>query len=154
VIEPDRRKGMPSEFELIRRHFARPTPGAVLGPGDDCALLAPSAGMELAITTDMLVEATHFLSTVSPRLLGWKTVAVNLSDLAAMGAQPRWILLAGSLPGAMTVAESLALALRYSQDVVDMQDDEREMEHALALCGLSPQRTYLTPFATATHRAR
>ena len=91
---------MPSEFDLIRRHFLQPTPSAVLGPGDDCALLVPSAGMELAITTDMLVEGTHFLPTVSPELLGWKAVAVNLSDLAAMGAQPRWLLLAGSLPSA------------------------------------------------------
>ena len=91
---------MPSEFELIARHFARPTPGAVLGPGDDCALIAPSAGMELAITTDMLVEGTHFLPDAEPEALGWKTLAVNLSDLAAMGATPRWVLLAGSLPDA------------------------------------------------------
>ena len=52
---------MTSEFDLIARYFVRPTPQAVLGPGDDCALLAPSPGMELAITTDMLVEGTHFL---------------------------------------------------------------------------------------------
>ena len=91
---------MPSEFELIARHFARPTPQAVLGPGDDCALLAPSPGMELAITTDMLVDGTHFLPDTDPQRLGWKTLAVNLSDLAAMGACPRWVLLAGSLPTA------------------------------------------------------
>ncbi len=115
---------MPSEFELIRRHFSRPTPGAVLGPGDDCALVAPSAGMELAITTDMLVEGTHFLPTVDPELLGWKTIAVSLSDLAAMGAQPRWVLLAGSLPDARdewlaAFAEGLfACAARYAVDLV------------------------------------
>ena len=91
---------MPSEFSLIDRYFARPTPQAVLGPGDDCALLAPSPGMELAITTDMLVSGTHFLAETDPFQLGWKTLAVNLSDLAAMGAHPRWILLAGSLPKA------------------------------------------------------
>ena len=91
---------MPSEFELIARYFARPTPGAVLGPGDDCALIAPSPGCELAITTDMLVEGTHFLPDTEPEALGWKTLAVNLSDLAAMGAMPRWVLLAGSLPNA------------------------------------------------------
>ena len=79
---------MPSEFELIARHFARATPSAVLGPGDDCALVAPSPGMELAITTDMLVEGTHFLPDTDPGHLGWKTLAVNLSDLAAMGAAP------------------------------------------------------------------
>ncbi len=91
---------MPSEFDLINRYFARATPQAVLGPGDDCALLAPSRGMELAITTDMLVSGTHFLSDTDPFQLGWKTLAVNVSDLAAMGARPRWALLAGSLPAA------------------------------------------------------
>lgn len=91
---------MPSEFDLIARYFTRPTPQAVLGPGDDCALLAPSPGMELAITTDMLVAGTHFLSDADPYQLGWKALAVNLSDLAAMGAKPRWVTLAGSLPQA------------------------------------------------------
>ncbi len=89
---------MPGEFELIARHFARAAPSAILGPGDDCALVAPSPGMELAITTDMLVEGTHFLPDTDPGQLGWKTLAVNLSDLAAMGAVPKWVLLAGSLP--------------------------------------------------------
>ena len=91
---------MPSEFDLIDRYFARKTPQAVLGPGDDCALLAPSSGMELAVTTDMLVAGTHFFADTDPWQLGWKTLAVNVSDLAAMGATPRWALLAGSLPAA------------------------------------------------------
>ncbi|MDQ5878303.1 MAG: thiamine-monophosphate kinase, partial [Pseudomonadota bacterium] len=81
---------MASEFELISRHFSRATPSAILGPGDDCALVAPAPGMELALTTDMLVEGTHFLPDTDPGQLGWKTLAVNLSDLAAMGATPRW----------------------------------------------------------------
>ena len=115
---------MPSEFDLIARYFARPTPQAVLGPGDDCALLAPSPGMELAITTDMLVAGVHFLPDTDPQQLGWKTLAVNLSDLAAMGARPRWALLAGSLPAAdeawiATFAEGLfACARRYGVDLV------------------------------------
>lgn len=91
---------MPSEFDLITRYFARPTPSAELGPGDDCALIAPAPGKQLAITTDMLVEGTHFLPGTDPENLGWKSLAVNISDLAAMGAQPRWALLAGSLPAA------------------------------------------------------
>jgi thiamine-monophosphate kinase len=91
---------MPSEFELIARHFTRPTPQAVLGPGDDCALLGLSPGMELAVTTDMLVAGTHYFADTDPVQLGWKALAVNVSDLAAMGAQPRWALLAGSLPEA------------------------------------------------------
>ena len=57
---------MPSEFDLIDRYFARKTPQAVLGPGDDCALLAPSSGMELAVTTDMLVAGTHFFADTDP----------------------------------------------------------------------------------------
>lgn len=91
---------MSAEFSLIQRHFTRPTPDAILGPGDDCALLAPTPGMQLAVTTDMLVSGTHFYPDADPEKLGWKTVAVNLSDLAAMGAKPRWITLAGSLPHA------------------------------------------------------
>jgi thiamine-monophosphate kinase len=114
----------PSEFDLIARYFARPTPQAVLGPGDDCALLAPSPGMALAITTDMLVAGVHFLPDTDPQQLGWKTLAVNLSDLAAMGAKPRWVLLAGSLPEAneawiAAFADGLfACAKRYGVDLV------------------------------------
>lgn len=115
---------MASEFALIERYFARPTPQAVLGPGDDCALLSPSPGMELAITTDMLVSGTHFLPDTDPYQLGWKTLAVNVSDLAAMGSLPRWVLLAGSLPKAdeawiAAFADGLfACAKRYSVDLV------------------------------------
>lgn len=91
---------MASEFELIERHFKRPATAAVLGIGDDCALLRPSGDMELAVSTDMLVSGTHFLPDTDPCDLGWKTLAVNLSDLAAMGAAPRWATLALSLPAA------------------------------------------------------
>jgi len=86
------------EFELIRRHFTRPVRRAALGVGDDCALLAPGPGMQLAVSTDLLVEGRHFLSTVAPRRLGHKALAVNLSDLAACGAQPLAFTLALSLP--------------------------------------------------------
>lgn len=89
---------MAGEFELIDKYFARPTPSAVLGPGDDCALVQPTPGKQLAVTTDMLVAGTHFLPDTDPKNLGWKAMAVNLSDLAAMGAQPRWVTLAGALP--------------------------------------------------------
>ena len=78
------------EFELIARYFTRaPRRSAVtLGIGDDCALLAPAPGMELALTTDMLIEGRHFLAGVPPERLGHKALAVNLSDLAACGAEP------------------------------------------------------------------
>ncbi|MBS0464683.1 MAG: thiamine-phosphate kinase [Proteobacteria bacterium] len=86
------------EFDLIARHFTRPTPGAVLGVGDDCALLAPTPGMQLAVSSDMLLEGRHFSPQDSPAGLGHKSLAVNLSDLAAMGATPRWATLAIALP--------------------------------------------------------
>src|ERR1017187_7514405 len=89
-----------SEFDLIQRYFTRATPGAELGVGDDAALLRVGSGMELAVSTDMLVSGTHFLPDADPFLLGHKTLAVNLSDLAAMGAQPRWALLSLALPQA------------------------------------------------------
>jgi len=89
---------MPSEFELIRRYFTRPARTAALGVGDDAALVKPPAGLVLAVTTDMLVEGTHFLPGAEARHLGHKALAVNLSDLAAMGADPRWFLLAIALP--------------------------------------------------------
>jgi thiamine-monophosphate kinase len=86
------------EFELIERFFKRAARQADVGMGDDCAIWTPSAGHQLAMSTDMLVEGRHFLSTVSPRDLGHKALAVNLSDLAACGATPRAFLLSLSLP--------------------------------------------------------
>ena len=91
---------MTSEFSLIEQYFARPTPSATLGVGDDAALLRVTPGMELAISTDMLIAGTHFYPDTDARKLGWKTLAVNVSDLAAMGAQPRWATLAIALPQA------------------------------------------------------
>ena len=91
---------MPSEFDLIRRYFTRPAKRALLGVGDDCALVAPQSGMALAVSTDMLIEGRHFFSGADPFKLGHKALAVNLSDLAAMGATPRWATLALALPEA------------------------------------------------------
>ena len=88
------------EFELIDRFFRRPVRHTVLGVGDDAALIAPTPGCELAVSVDMLVAGRHFFADVDPEALGHKTLAVNLSDLAAMGAKPRWALLAGALPEA------------------------------------------------------
>jgi thiamine-monophosphate kinase len=88
------------EFELIRRYFTRPARRAVVGVGDDCALIAPRAGLELALSTDMLVAGRHFLHDTEPEALGHKTLAVNLSDCAAAGAEPRYALLAVAVPEA------------------------------------------------------
>lgn len=86
------------EFDLIKRYFTRDTPSAMLGVGDDAALLQPEDANVLAVSTDMLVSGTHFLPDADPYLLGHKTLAVNLSDMAAMGAVPRWATLAIALP--------------------------------------------------------
>lgn len=88
------------EFDLIKRFFTRPTPRAVLGVGDDCALLQGVPGMQQAISTDMLVSGRHFFPDVDPRALGHKSLAVNLSDLAACGATPVAFTLALALPDA------------------------------------------------------
>lgn len=88
------------EFELIARYFNRPTRRAAVGPGDDCAVLAPAPGMQLAVSCDMLVEGRHFLPTVDAARLGHKALAVNLSDLAACGARPLACTLALALPRA------------------------------------------------------
>jgi thiamine-monophosphate kinase len=97
---------MPSEFDLISRYFTRPAPNTVLGAGDDCALLRPTAGMELAVSTDMLVAGTHFFADTDPADLGWKTLAVNVSDVAAMGAAPRWATLGLALPAEIAQNEA------------------------------------------------
>lgn len=91
---------MSSEFDLIRRHFSRRPRHTDLAVGDDAALISPAACMQLAVSTDMLVCGTHFLPDAEPEALGWKALAVNLSDLAAMGATPRWAFLALALPQA------------------------------------------------------
>ena len=91
------------EFDIIRRYFSRPelsfaVPGVPLAIGDDCALLQPSRGFEVAVSLDMLVEGVHFLPDGDPFQLGQRTLLVNLSDLAAMGARPLCFTLALSLP--------------------------------------------------------
>jgi thiamine-monophosphate kinase len=86
------------EFDLIAKYFTRPVTRAVLGVGDDCALFTVAPGMQLATSSDMLVEGRHFLSTVAPERLGHKALAVNLSDLAACGAEPLAFTLALALP--------------------------------------------------------
>ena len=86
------------EFDLIARYFTRAPRHAVLGVGDDCALLQPQPGMQWAISSDMLVDGRHFLSTTPPARLGYKALAVNLSDLAACGAKPVAFTLALALP--------------------------------------------------------
>ncbi|NRA62116.1 MAG: thiamine-phosphate kinase [Psychrobium sp.] len=89
------------EFELIERYFTnRQTQGfnVVKSIGDDCALLAPNPDQLLAVSTDTLVSGVHFFADMPPAALGFKCLAANLSDLAAMGADPSWVSLALTLP--------------------------------------------------------
>ncbi|MCP1573815.1 thiamine-monophosphate kinase [Herbaspirillum rubrisubalbicans] len=119
---------MLSEFELIARYFSRPpAPDSrtALGVGDDCALMTPAPGMQLAISSDMLVEGRHFFPDADPHTLGHKCLAVNLSDLAAMGAQPIAFTLALALPQAR--AEWLA---PFSQGMLALAD-----QHGCELIG-------------------
>jgi len=91
---------MPSEFDLIGRYFTRTSPSTLLGVGDDGALIQPRPDMTLVVSTDMLLEGRHFLPGADPVRLGHKSLAVNLSDMAAMGADARWALLGIALPEA------------------------------------------------------
>jgi thiamine-monophosphate kinase len=113
-----------NEFDLIRKYFTRPAPNTLLGIGDDAALLQVGTGNVLAVSSDMLVSGTHFLPDTDPFLLGHKTLAVNLSDIAAMGATPRWATLAIALPEADEAwlekfsAGFFALAQQHGVDLV------------------------------------
>lgn len=89
---------MASEFDLIARYFTRAAPDGLLGVGDDCALFPVPPGEQVATSTDLLLEGRHFFPDVDPRALGHKALAVNLSDLAAMGARPIGCVLGLALP--------------------------------------------------------
>jgi thiamine-monophosphate kinase len=89
---------MVREFDLIGRYFSREVPEGYIGAGDDCAVLPEQPGRQWVVSTDALIEGRHFLSDVDPYTLGHKSLAVNLSDLAAMGATPAGCVLALALP--------------------------------------------------------
>jgi thiamine-monophosphate kinase len=91
------------EFDLIREYFTKPVHHTDLGVGDDAALVKVSAGMQLAVSTDMLIAGRHFFEDTDPYLLGWKAMAVNVSDMVAMGALPKWATLSIALPTVDTV---------------------------------------------------
>src|SRR5512145_817268 len=113
-----------TEFELIRRFFTYPARDAVLGVGDDAAIVRARPGFELVMTTDMLVAGRHFHQGADAERLGHKALAVNLSDIAAMGAAPRWATLALALPRAdarwLTAFSRgfMRLARRYGVDLI------------------------------------
>jgi thiamine-monophosphate kinase len=138
-----------TEFDLIRRYFTRATPGTLLGVGDDAALLQVSDGNVLAVSTDMLVSGTHFLPDADPFLLGHKTLAVNLSDMAAMGATPRWATLAIALPEADEAwlekfsAGFFALAQQYGVELIGGDTTRGPLNLCVTIFGEVPAQQVL-----------
>jgi thiamine-monophosphate kinase len=136
---------VPSEFELIDRYFRHPTRHTELGVGDDGAIVRPTPGMELVVSTDMLVAGTHFLPNADAEDLGWKTLAVNVSDIAAMGAQPRWALLAAALPAATEswvekfARGFFACADRYDIDIIGGDTTRGPRNLCVTIFGEVPQ---------------
>ena len=138
------------EFDLIARFFTRPPRRALLGVGDDCALLAaPSADEQLAISSDMLVEGRHFFADADPEALGHKTLAVNLSDLAAIGAKPLAFTLAMALPEADAgwlagfSRGLLSLADRYDIELIGGDTTRGPRNLCVTVLGTVPQRAAL-----------
>jgi thiamine-monophosphate kinase len=138
-----------SEFDIIRRFFTRPAPSAVLGVGDDAALVLPKPGVMLVVTTDMLIAGRHFFEDADPRKLGHKALAVNLSDLAAMGADPYWATLALALPAADEAwLEAFAqgffqLAERYHVDLIGGDTNRGPLSIAVTMIGEVPRNLAL-----------
>lgn len=140
------------EFTLISRYFTRPARGAgvLVGVGDDGAVVRPSQGFDLVLTVDMLVEGRHFLAGTDPARLGHKALAVNLSDLAAMGARPRHALLAGALPDADPLwlepfaRGFFALADAHDVDVIGGDTTRGPRTLCVTLIGEVPQGAAIT----------
>src|SRR5665647_3042138 len=134
-----------TEFDLIRRYFTRATPNALLGIGDDAALLKVSNGNVLAVSCDMLASGTHFFPDADPFMLGHKALAVNLSDMAAMGATPRWATLAIALPDADEMwlerfsAGFFALAQQYGVELVGGDTTRGPLNMCVTIMGEVPQ---------------
>ncbi len=133
-----------SEFELIGRYFTHRTRHAVLGVGDDAALVRVKRGHDLVVSADMLVAGRHFFRDTDPRLLGHKALAVNLSDMAAMGATPRWATLALALPTAdarWVQAFSrgfMALARRFDVDLIGGDTTRGPLNICVQIMGETP----------------
>ena len=141
-----------NEFALIDRYFRRASrdPAVRLSVGDDAAIVTPRPGCELALAVDMLVEGRHFLHDADPAALGHKTLAVNLSDMAAMGATPRWALLAGALPDddeawlAAFAGGLFALAARYAVTLVGGDTTRGPRNLCLTIVGELPAGAAIT----------
>lgn len=136
-----------NEFSLIRRYFSRPPRrrDVLLGIGDDAAWLAPQPGSGLVVTVDTLIEAVHFPVGTAPGDIAHKALAVNLSDLAAMGAVPAWFTLALSLPSAddawlrAFAADLFALADRFDVELVGGDTTRGDMSVTVQAMGFADQ---------------
>jgi len=140
------------EFELIKRYFSEQMikrKDVVLGIGDDCAIVTPSERQNIAITTDTLVAGVHFPHETSARAIGHKSIAVNLSDLAAMGAEPTWISLAITLPevDVKWVEEfckgAFELCEFYNVQLIGGDTTQGPLSITLTAQGLVPYNTHL-----------
>ncbi len=140
---------MPSEFDLIKQHFTHATPHTLLGVGDDAALIKPSRGQVLAVAADMLVGGRHFFMDADPESVGHKALAVNLSDMAAMGAVPRWATLGIALPKAdarRVAAMSkgfMRLARRHGVDLIGGDTTKGPLNLCVQIIGEVPARQAL-----------
>jgi len=146
------------EFDLIAKYFTRAVKRAALGVGDDCALFTAAPGMQLAVSSDMLVEGRHFLPTVPPQRLGHKALAVNLSDLAACGGRPMAFTLALALP---RVDEQLldgfargllALADAFDCELIGGDTTQGPVQHLHHRVRRSPARPGLAALRRASRR--
>lgn len=140
---------MASEFELIARHFTHATPRSLLGVGDDAALIRPARGQVLAVSADMLVGGRHFFMDADPASVGHKALAVNLSDMAAMGATPRWVTLGIALPKAderwvAAMAKGfMALARRHGVELIGGDTTRGPLNLCVQIIGEVPARRAL-----------
>ena len=136
---------MPAEFELIRRYFSRPASRSVRCGGDDAALVRVAPGMDLAVSIDTLQEGRHFAPGDDPRALGHKSLAVNLSDMAATGATPRWATLSITLPAAderwleAFSGGFYGLAARFGVDLVGGDTSRGPLTICVCILGEVPQ---------------
>jgi thiamine-monophosphate kinase len=140
---------MPTEFELIKQHFTHAAPRTLLGVGDDAALIKPARGQVLAVAADMLVGGRHFFMNADPASVGHKALAVNLSDMAAMGAVPRWATLGIALPKAderWVAAMSkgfMALARKHGVDLIGGDTTKGPLNLCVQIIGEVPARQAL-----------
>jgi len=134
-----------NEFDVIRRFFTHRARSAVLGVGDDAAIIRASRGTDLVISTDMLVSGRHFEARADPRFVGHKSLAVNLSDIAAMGATPRWVTLSLALPRVDArwlkgfAAGFLSLARRHKVDLIGGDTTRGPLAICVQIMGEAPR---------------